>query len=432
MMGDMRLPHYSASERVAIALEASRDGPLPTGKKYGLDLFIVMRWVNNLPFHKLVAANESQTGDEATGDKTWAEAAQEAIDNKTKPPHSLGFLENWSVQLMILQQTLSPKIEKGCILLFAADHGVADEDVSQYPKAVTAEMLRNLSNGGAAINAICNSNGLDLIVTDVGVDTAEVFKGIEVVKACKGSRSILDVSGAMTPSDLSSAINAGDVVAQNAISKMGYKNVAIGLGELGIANTTIAATLLLAAIQYRGRNGIARQVAGKGTGITDERLEKKIDVIQRAVDLHRDACMAIDSPAERWEEVMRRLGGLEIAAMASAARHAAIRRCAVIVDGFISSVSFLMALLMFPEDATFLHQAAFFSHQSMEKGANMVFREIENVLGVTEGSIKPALSMDLRLGEGTGAALAFPILKAAAHVASDMQTFSQAAVSGSK
>ncbi|KAI8852400.1 nicotinate-nucleotide-dimethylbenzimidazole phosphoribosyltransferase-like protein [Chytridium lagenaria] len=229
---------------------------------------------------------------------------------------SLGYLESWSMQLMVIQKTLEPKITKGTILLFAADHGVSDEDVSQYPKSVTKEMLRNLNAGGAAINALCNANGLDLVVRD---------------KLCDRAGGVRDW------------------------------------------NTTIAAALLLAVMKYRGRPGTADDVTGKGTGVTDERLEKKMDVIDRAVTLHQTACLSnVDlQPSERWVEVMKRLGGQEVAAMAAAAKEAANASIPVLVDGFISSVAYLMALLMFPESIPALHRCAFFSHKSHEKRHRM-------------------------------------------------------------
>ncbi|KAJ3208408.1 hypothetical protein HDU67_006767 [Dinochytrium kinnereticum] len=343
-------------------------------------------------------------------DAQWLKKAQWTIDHKTKPPGSMGYLETWSTQLMVLQKTMSPKVSKGTILLFAADHGVADEDVSQYPKAVTGEMLKNLNQGGAAINALCNANGLDLVVTDVGVDTTTVLPKVHMrkPKGCHGSRSILNPDGALTANDLQTALDAGQEAAQDAIKRMRSSTssegeFAIGLGELGIGNTTIAAALLLAVIRYRGRESAAEDVAGKGTGVTDERMVKKVGVIDRAVALHQVECgaaLGADS-GKGWMEVMRRLGGQDVAAMAAAARESAVSFCPLIIDGFISSVAFMMALLIFPDSAPALKRCAFFSHKSMEKGAATVYREIESILEIPAGSIEPALDMRLRLGEGS-------------------------------
>ncbi|KAJ3084997.1 hypothetical protein HDU96_005637, partial [Phlyctochytrium bullatum] len=288
--------------------------------------------------------------------------------------------------------------------------------------------------------AICNSNGLDLLVVDVGVDTPDIFEKIRKRKATgsKGSRSILHVDGAMTCEQLTTALEAGQEMAQDAIRRLRQatgteSGFAIGLGELGIANTTISAALLLAVRKYQGKVASADDIAGLGTGVTEERFAKKVSVIARAVELHENACLTTVNLAagERWLEVLRRLGGLEIAAMAAAAREIALASVPLIIDGFISSVAFLMALLVFPEHIPALQRVAFFSHKSMERSALMVITEIEEILEVPVGTLQPALSLDLRLGEGTGAALAFPLLQAAAHIATDMSTFEQAAVSGS-
>ncbi|KAJ3220154.1 hypothetical protein HDU67_005478 [Dinochytrium kinnereticum] len=411
---------YPIADKVKIAREALVKGRSTTARKYGLDGAMVGRWMRSIDL--LTSAPEQGSrrrlpdgvamirgGIEVEGDLHWLQRAQWAIDHKTKPPRSLGFLETWSTQLMVIQKTLSPRLMKGTILLFAADHGVADEDVSQYPKSVTAEMLKNLNQGGAAINAICLSNGLGLQVVDVGVDTPDVLEKVRRRKppGCRGSRSILHIDGALPEEYFRAALEAGKEMALDTLRRMQTATssefeFAIGLGELGIGNTTIAAALLLAVIRYRGRPGTAEEVAGKGTGVTDERMARKIDVIERAVGLHQTPCLStVDmDPAQRWMEVLRRLGGQDVVAMAAAATEIAKASCALIIDGFISTVAYMMALLIFPEAIPALQRCAFFAHKSMEKGATIVYREIEVILQLPPGSIQPALDMGLRLGEG--------------------------------
>ncbi|KAI9328616.1 nicotinate-nucleotide--dimethylbenzimidazole phosphoribosyltransferase [Obelidium mucronatum] len=352
---------------------------------------------------------------------TWVAKAQAEIDNKTKPPGSLGRLEEWSVRLMALQRTLKPTVSSGRILLFAADHGIADDGVSQFPKVVTREMLRNLGSGGAAINAICNSNGLDLSVIDVGVDTEETFPGVFVDKvfAPHGSLSSLTHECALSKEQLDAALETGIKFANDAIR--GGVDV-IGIGELGIGNTAVAAILLSAA---SGKS--AAQVTGKGTGVEGERYTHKISIVDSVVTKNKEVIDAGD-----WREIFCHIGGLEIASMVGASIAVArSQKTALIVDGFISMVAFLYAAKLFPEDTHLLAQCAFFSHTSAESGTQIAIETIEDALHMTQGTLKPMLDIGFRLGEGTGAALAYPILKAAAHVASDMNTFAGAGVSGS-
>ncbi|KAJ3130204.1 hypothetical protein HK098_005451 [Nowakowskiella sp. JEL0407] len=374
--------------------------------------------------------------------------AWNCIDFKTKPPGALGDLEFWATKLIFLQQTYAPKIESGRILLFAADHGIADEDVSQYPKVVTREMLRNLSSGGAAINAYCNAGSLSLEVMDVGVDTTETFANIIHSKASPtGTKSSLSNS-AMTLSEYESALTTG----RDAVNRyIAFQNeslssylVAIGIGELGIGNTATGSILLLAHIQQSDPEYSAELITGRGTGISDERLVHKADVISRVTAFHKDAVSSSKPGAEKYKEIMVRMGGLEVVAMMGAIHECALKKIPVLVDGFISQVACLYALLVFDDDRELLRNSIFVSHKSAEKAGTVVLQEIEkemkkveslvqsNVDGREIWKVKPVLDLGMRLGEGTGAALAFSLLKAAAHMASDMATFASAGVSGSK
>ncbi|KAI9208312.1 nicotinate-nucleotide--dimethylbenzimidazole phosphoribosyltransferase [Polychytrium aggregatum] len=349
-------------------------------------------------------------------DAEWLAKARTEIDSKTKPPGSLGRLEEVAIRLCVLQQTLSPSVEKGKILLFAADHGLADEGVSQYPKIVTQEMLRNLANGGAAINAFCNANGLGLEVIDVGVDTALVFEGITRQKDASPHGTQSSLQGlAMTQEQFDNAVQAGYDAVDRAIRE-GHQ--AIGIGELGIGNTATAAALLAA------ESGLAgSRVTGRGTGVDDQGLERKTKIVDGVVEKHQDLIRTGD-----WTQIFRALGGLEIVAMAAAARRAALNRLVLIVDGFISMAAFLYALKVYPEDRAAFYRSAFFSHQSSEQGVVVAMERIDQLLGES-GRSAPLLNLGFRLGEGTGAAVAFPLLRAAAHMASDMATFASAGVS---
>ncbi|KAJ1565727.1 hypothetical protein HK096_011161 [Nowakowskiella sp. JEL0078] len=370
-----------------------------------------------------------------TVNEAWA-----AIDNKTKPLGSLGLLENWAVKLIVLQNTFSPnyylcivfpRIDSGHILVFAADHGLADEDVSQYPKVVTREMLRNLSAGGAAINAFCNAGGLSIEVVDVGVDTTETFPNITHNKVSSNG-TVSSLRGeAMTHEQFIDAINVG----RQAISRFASAGapVAVGIGELGIGNTTTASCLLFADLFYDDENADASSITGAGTGVSGDRLAHKTDVVRKVVERHANIIKHGD-----WKEVLRVMGGLEIVAMVGAIHEAALRRISVLVDGFISQSAFLYALKVFTSDKELLFRSVFLAHSSAEKGGKLMVKKIKVALKGESNdergywSTSPALDLGLRLGEGTGAALAFSLLKAASHMAADMASFESAGVSKSK
>ncbi|KAJ3382500.1 hypothetical protein HDU84_004250 [Entophlyctis sp. JEL0112] len=374
----------------------------------------------------------------------WIANAQAEIDSKTKPPGSLGRLEDWAVRVAALRRSLKPRfasplipsltggrtlmscrVRLGRLILFAADHGLADDNVSNYPKVVTREMLRNLSSGGAAINAMCNATpNLSICVVDVGVDTSETFPNVHVRKtfAPHGTLSSLTGERAMTEEQFESAFAAGMDFANSALSE---EVDALALGELGIGNTAVA-SILLAAVSGRP----ADQVTGKGTGVDGDKLKHKVDVVNSVLVKHQ----AVIS-SKNWKSIFCAVGGLEIAAICGAA--IATARCskkpALLVDGFITTVAFLMAVKLFPEDAEQLYECVFFAHNSAEHAAKIAIDEVKAAFGpeltAIGPSISPMLDLGLRLGEGTGAALGFSLLKAAAHIMSDMNTFAGAGVS---
>jgi nicotinate-nucleotide--dimethylbenzimidazole phosphoribosyltransferase len=331
-------------------------------------------------------------------------AARRAMDQKTKPHGSLGVLEALAVRLAILQGTVAPEVERGRIVVFAADHGVAAEGVSAYPQVVTGEMVRNFARGGAAVNVLAGAAGLQVEVVDAGVAAdLDGVAGIVHASVRRGTRN-LAAEPAMTADEVDAAIEAGRAAARRAAAD-GVR--AIGLGEMGIANTTSAAALLSAL------TGAAPELTvGRGTGVDDDGVLRKRGVVARALALHADA---LADP----RSALAVLGGLEIAAIAGAALEAPRHGIAVVADGFISTVGVLAAVRMDPS----IEPALFFAHRSAERGHGLALEALGG---------RPLLDLDLRLGEGTGAALAIPLLRAAARVLREMATFDEAGVSGAE
>ena len=345
------------------------------------------------------------------------EIAQRAIDAKTKPLGALGRLEEIAIRLAILQETTSPTIERARVCVFAADHGVVDEGVSAYPRAVTAEMMRNFARGGAAINVIAQANAIEVEVVDVGVDAElSALTNIRHSKVRRGSRNFL-LEPAMSREELDAALAAGALSARAAADSGVH---AIGLGEMGIGNTTSTAALLSALTRQA-----ATVTVGRGTGITDEALARKRAVVDRALQLYGNRSEKRDA-----RECLRCVGGLELAAIAGAALEAARRGIVVIADGFISTVSILCAAAMAAEESvdllSALRAAVFFAHRSAERGHGLALEACQALLGE---SARPLLDLEMRLGEGTGAALAVPVLRSAASIMREMATFASAGVS---
>jgi nicotinate-nucleotide--dimethylbenzimidazole phosphoribosyltransferase len=330
-----------------------------------------------------------------------AAAARHAIDEKTKPLGSLGDLESWAVQLAEIQDTLAPRIDRARVIVFGADHGVAHEGVSAYPPQVTAEMMRNFARGGAAINVLTRANDLEIEVIDVGVDAdlAEL-QGITHAAVRRGSRNMLH-EHAMTDAERDAAMTVG----RDAVRRAAASGVqAVGLGEMGIGNTTAAAAVLSALT-----GAPPAETVGRGTGVDDTRLAHKRVVVARALTCHA-AC--IGDPLDALGAV----GGLELAAITGAALEAPTHRIAVVADGFISTVATLVAVRVDPS----IRASLFYAHRSAESG---------HALALDALGARPMLDLNLRLGEGTGAALAIPLLRSAAAILSEMATFAGAGVS---
>jgi nicotinate-nucleotide--dimethylbenzimidazole phosphoribosyltransferase len=345
--------------------------------------------------------------------------ARRAIDAKTKPLGALGRLEDLAVRLAVLQGTLSPEIDRARVCVFAADHGVVAEGVSAYPRSVTGEMMRNFDRGGAAINVIAAASGVDVEVIDVGVDAdLEGLTRVRSEKVRRGSRNMVE-EAAMSADELNAAFAVGAAAAKRAVSD-GVR--ALGLGEMGIGNTTAAAALLAA---LTGQP--PAMTVGRGTGVDDETLTRKCAVVERALRLHHGVARFA---ADGTRESLRCVGGLELAAIAGAALEAMRWRTADVADGFISTISILcaarIALAEALVDDRTVGESLFFAHRSAERGHGLALDTCAVLPGC---DARPILDLDMRLGEGSGAALAIPVLRAAAAIMRDMATFRSAGVS---
>ncbi len=334
-------------------------------------------------------------------DGTLVPRLRARLDDLTKPRGSLGVLEDLALRIGLIQNTDRPRVDRMRIVTFAADHGVAARGVSAYPAAVTPQMVRNMLAGGAAVNVLARHVGAENVVVDIGVNDA-LADAPELVrrKIAFGTRD-MTLGPAMTPREAMAAIEAGIELANDAASE---GVTLLGTGEMGIGNTTSAAALFAALLSLAPRD-----IVGRGTGIDDETLERKIAAVETALRIN--APDASDPLA-----VLAALGGFEIAGICGLILGAAVRRIPVVIDGFISTAGALVAERLAPTAREFM----IFSHQSDERGHAAV-------LGAMD--VRPILNLSLRLGEGTGAALAFSVICAALKLVDEMATFSSAGVS---
>ncbi len=324
---------------------------------------------------------------------------QQIIDDKTKPLGALGRLESLGLQIGMIQGTTTPQIEQPQIRVFAADHGLTKHGTSAYPSAVTAQMVYNFLQGGAAINVLARQHNIELKVVDAGVatDFEQHSKLITQYKVRHGSRDAL-IEPAMTEAECLVALNNGMKVVENLAGNL------LIVGEMGIGNTS-AASLLLARL---GNVAIADCI-GRGTGLDDAGLQHKTHVLTQVLERHQTAQSPLD--------VLAALGGLEIAMMAGALIQAASERRILLIDGFIASSALLAAERLVPGVA----QYAIFAHYSAEPGHVHLLKLL---------NAEPLLDMGMRLGEGSGAALAYPLLQSACAIINEMASFSDAGISG--
>ena len=329
-------------------------------------------------------------------------AIRRAIDAKTKPPGSLGRVEALAAQIARIQGTLTPRLDRCRLTLFAGDHGVASEGVSAYPQEVTRQMVANFLAGGAAANVFAAANAVELEVVDAGVAGGPIAApGLVSRRVAPGTRNFA-VGPAMTGEQRDGALRAG--LDRGATS--GATADAAAFGEMGIANTS-SATL----IAHKLTGASLEVLTGRGTGLDDDGLARKRRVLARAALRTADRLAPGDA--------LREYGGFEVAMMAGAMIGAARAGAVVIVDGFIASAAALAAHGLAPA----LRDYLVFAHRSAEPGHAALL----DALGA-----RPVLDLELRLGEGTGALLAWPILRCAAAMLSDMASFESAGVSGPK
>ena len=322
------------------------------------------------------------------------------VDDLTKPLGALGRLEGLGAQLAWIAGTERPADPEAYILTFGGDHGIARHGVSAYPQEVTVQMMANIAGGGAAISALCRANRIHHRVVDAGVAAPCPFPGVVQRNVVRGTRDPM-AGPAMTRAEAEAALQAGlDEVAL----LPSHPFALLGVGEMGIANSSVAALLVCA---FTGLD--PAEAVGPGTGVQGEALGRKLAVITRVLDLRRP------DPADPLG-VLAAVGGAEFGAMAGAMIGAASRGWAVIVDGYIAGAAALVALALEPRLADFL----VWSHRSAEPGAQRILAHL---------GMEPVLDLNLRLGEGTGAALAVPILRSACAVLREMATFGSAGVS---
>ena len=328
------------------------------------------------------------------------EKIKHKIDFKTKPLGSLGALEHIATQICLVQNTLSPKLVNPTLLVFAADHGIAKDGVSAYPAEVTPQMVLNFLSGGAAINVFCKQNSITLKIIDAGVNfDFEQNESLIDAKITKGTKSFLN-RNAMSAAELELCFTKANEIIET-IHKTEC-NI-IGFGEMGIGNTSSASMLMSALC-----NMPIEDCVGRGTGLDDAQLSRKIEILTTAQANHEKTNDA--------KELLQFFGGFEIAQICGAMLAAYQKNMVILVDGFIASAAFLCASAINPKIKT----NAIFCHQSDEQG----HKKILDFLGV-----KPILNLGMRLGEGTGCAVAYPIIQSAVNFMNEMASFESAGVS---
>lgn len=330
----------------------------------------------------------------------FANNVRTVVDQKTKPVGSLGQLEEIAIQIGQIQQTIHPILSNPAILVFAADHGIALEGVSAYPQEVTWQMVSNFLQGGAAINVFCKQHAITLKVIDAGVnyDFDENTPGLIQNKAGKSTNNFL-LLPAMSSQQLAQCFETSallvDELHQNGCTIVGF-------GEMGIANTSSASVLMSLLC-----NAPLDACIGRGTGLDDKGLQHKLTILSRAIENH--------GKPQNVYDILSTYGGFEIAQMAGAMLRAAELRMVIMIDGFIASVALLAAQAVNPaikEYCIFCHQSAEHAHVSLL-----------NYLNAT-----PLINLGMRLGEGSGAAVAFPLIQSAVNFLNEMASFESAGV----
>ena len=337
-------------------------------------------------------------------DEQWIQKAQARLDEQTRPQGSLGRLENIITNIVAITEQKRPSLKNKKIFIFASDHGIEEEGVSLFPKEVTTAMVMNFLNEGATINALARQIHADISVVDLGVAMdLSPHDSLIHAKVRKGSRNFKKES-AMTTEELNQALTAGWDVIYDA-----HKNNVniVGLGEMGIANTTVASAVIAALFNIN-----AEEVTGKGTGLDNQGVQHKASVINEALKYHQEN---LKDPLS----ILQHVGGYEIAAMTGAILACATLRIPVVIDGWIVSASALLAYQLQPATLDYM----MLSHQSEEKGHQLVLNQLNK---------QPLLNLGMRLGEASGAALAMNIIEAGIRIYNETATFAEAQVANKK
>lgn len=338
---------------------------------------------------------------------------QHKINNKTKPPGSLGLLEDIALQVGLIQETTSPMIAQPYMVIFAGDHGIAKTGlVNPYPQAVTAQMVLNFLNGGAAINVFCRQHNITLQVVDAGVNHELISASTQLrvrdgdifvnAKMEHGTGNYLE-GPAMSEALALDAIEKGKAIVKT-IADRGTN--CIGFGEMGIGNTS-SASLIMSAV-----TGIpVAECVGRGTGANNEQLQTKINTLEQVYAFHQ-----LQQLQDQPIRLLSAVGGFEIAMMTGAYVQAAEQKMVIVVDGFIATAALLLAKQLYPS----ILQNCIFAHTSGEHGHEKMLQHLQ---------AKTLLHLGLRLGEGTGAALAIPLIQSAVNFLQEMASFESAGVS---
>ena len=320
----------------------------------------------------------------------------------TKPRGSLGRLEELSIQLAGITSCALPSVERKTVIVMAADHGVTSEGVSAYPAEVTAQMVANFLRGGAAINVLARQADARVVVVDMGIANEIDDPRRNLIRRRVGAGTANIARGpAMTREQAVESIQSGIEITE---AEIGRGVDILATGDMGIGNTTSAAAIACALM-----NQVPENIAGRGTGVDDDGMKRKISVIKRALDINRpDANDALD--------VLSKVGGFEIGGLAGVMLAAAANRKPVVIDGFISTAAAMIAFTLAPAVRDYMIAA----HLSQEHGHKSMLEWL---------GLNPLLDMNMRLGEGTGAALAFHLIEASARILREMATFDEAGVS---
>jgi nicotinate-nucleotide--dimethylbenzimidazole phosphoribosyltransferase len=346
-----------------------------------------------------LAALDAVIGRIGPVDRSTGVAARDAFDRKTKPRGSLGELESLACRVAAIRGTASPGGIRAAVVLAAGDHGYAAREVSAYPQEVTGQMLANFASGGAAVNVLARETGAQLVVVDAGVAAPVEHETIRQLRLGAGTADATE-GPAMTPDQALAGLRGG---VQIAVELAAGGSGVIATGDMGIGNTTAAAALCAALLPAD-----PEAVSGRGTGIDDAGLARKVETVRRALTVN-----AVD--AADPVGVLASVGGFELAVLAGVCLGAAAEGCVVLLDGFVTGAAALVAARLAPEAAGFMVA----SHRSPEPGHALVLADL---------GLRPLLDLGLRLGEGSGALLALPLVHASLALLADMATFDAAGV----